>query len=233
MRRMWSRLRAMLRGWVDGGARDAELSEELRAFVEHDADSKIRSGMTPSKARRAALIELGGTEHVKERVRDVSAGARWEGIFRDIRYGMRSLGRSPGFSFSVIGNLSLGLAAMVVAFALINGGSLRRPSPSIQDPDRLVEIGILETNPRGMRAAPTAMADYPDVAGVLDEGMPSLEGLASFTESDVAVTLPQPRSVKAAFVSANYFDVLGVRPEIGRTFAPEEGGTASPVARTG
>ena len=60
--------------------------------------------------------------------------------------------------------------------------------------------------------------------------MPSLEGLASFTESDVAVTLPQPRSLRAAFVSPNYFDVLGVRPEIGRTFAPEEGGAASPVA---
>ena len=74
------------------------------------------------------------------------------------------------------------------------------------------------------------MADYPDVARVLDEGMPSLDGLASFTESDVAVTLPQPRSLPAAFVSANYFDVLGVRPEIGRTFAPEEGGAASPVA---
>ena len=60
--------------------------------------------------------------------------------------------------------------------------------------------------------------------------MPSLDGLASFTESDVAVTLPQPRSLPAAFVSPNYFDVLGVRPEIGRTFAPEEGGAASPVA---
>jgi predicted permease len=74
------------------------------------------------------------------------------------------------------------------------------------------------------------MADYPDVARVLDEGMPSLDGLASVTESDVAVTLPQPRSLRAAFVSANYFDVLGIRPEIGRSFAPDEGGAASPVA---
>ena len=230
MRRAWSRLWAMLRRVVGRGAGDEELSEELRAFVEHDADAKIRSGMTPEDARRAALIELGGAEQVKEHVRDASAGARWEGIFRDIRYAMRSLGRAPGFSFSVIGNLSLGLAAMIVAFALVSGGSLRRPSPSIQDPDRLVEIGILETNPRGMSPAPTAMADYPNVARVLDEGMPGLDGLASFTESDVAVTLPQPRSLQAAFVSANYFDVLGVRPEIGRTFAPEEGGAASPVA---
>ena len=62
--------------------------------------------------------------------------------------------------------------------------------------------------------------------------MPSLEGLASFTESDVAVTLPQPATFcqGAAFVSPNYFDVLGVRSEIGRTFAPEGGGAAAPVA---
>src|SRR5262245_63461286 len=60
--------------------------------------------------------------------------------------------------------------------------------------------------------------------------MPSLEGLGSVTDSDVAVTLPEPRSLRAAFVSPNYFDVLGVRPEIGRTFAPGEGGAASPVA---
>ena len=229
MRRAWSRLQAMLRRVLDGGAGDAELSEELRAFVEHDAESKIRSGMTPVEARSAALIELGGAEQVKEHVREARAGARWEGIFRDIRYAMRSLGRSPGFSFSVIGNLSLGLAAMIVAFALING-SLRRPSAGIQDPDRLVEIEILESRPIGSSAARTALADYPDVARVLDEGMPSLKGLASFTTSDVAVTLPQPRSLPAAFVSPNYFDVLGVRPEIGRTFAPEEGGAASPVA---
>jgi predicted permease len=231
MRRAWCRVRAVLRRWVGGGATDAELSEELRAFVEQDADSKIRSGMTPAQARRAALIELGGAEQVKEHVRDARAGAHWEGTFRDIRFALRSLGHAPAFSGSVIGNLSLGLAAMIVAFALINGGSLRRPSPSIQDPDRLVEIEILETNPRGMsRPAPTAMADYPDVARVLAEGLPSLAGLASFTESDVAVTLPQPRSIEAAFVSAHYFDVLAVRPELGRTFAPEEGGAASPVA---
>ena len=234
MRRAWSRLRAMLRRVLDGGASDEELSEELRAFVEHDAESKIRSGMTPEEARRAALIELGGAEQVKEHVREARAGARWEGIFRDIRYAMRSLGRAPGFSFSVIGNLSLGLAAMIVAFAFINGALGPSIIPGIPDQDRLAEIGILENVRLGrlvrLQAARTALADYPDVFRTLDEGMPSLEGLASFTESDVAVTLPQPRSLRAAFVSPNYFDVLGVRPEVGRTFAPEEGGAGSPVA---
>src|SRR5688500_9578354 len=229
MRRMWFRLRAVLRRMVSGGARDEDLSQELRAFVELDADAKIRSGMTPEDARRAALIELGGAEQVKEHVRESAAGARWEILVRDIRFAMRGLGREPGFSLSVIGNLSLGLAAMVVAFALING-SLRRSPQGIPNPDRLVQIGIQEEIGFRRGDARTALADHPDVVRTLREGMPGLDGLTSFTESDVAVTLPQPRSIRAAFVSANYFDVLGGRPEIGRTFAPEEGGAAAPVA---
>src|SRR5688572_17000081 len=108
MKRAWCRLRAMLRRLVDGGAGDAELSEELRAFVEHDTESRMGSGATPEGARRTALIELGGAEQVKEHVRETRAGVRLEGIVRDIRYAMRTLGRSPGFSSSVIGNLSLG-----------------------------------------------------------------------------------------------------------------------------
>jgi putative ABC transport system permease protein len=232
MRRVWSRLRTMLRRLVDGGARDAELSEEIRAFVEHDTESKIRSGMSPEEARRAALIELGGAEQVKERVREARAGARWESIFRDIRYAMRSLGQARGFSCSVIGNLSLGLAATIVAFAFING-ALLRPFPGVRDQDRLVTLGILERTPFGSTLPLTAMADYPDVVRALREGMSSLDDLASFTESDVAVTLPQPRSLPAAFVSPNYFDVLGVQPEIGRTFASEGGQGESAVAIIG
>ena len=95
--------------------------------------------------------------------------------------------------------------------------------PGVQDQDRLVEVGILNLSAFGWGLRRTVLTDYPDVVRASRWGMPSLEGLASFTESDVAVTLPQPRSLQAAFVSPNYFDVLGVRPEIGRTFAPEEG----------
>ena len=69
MSRLWFRLRAMLRRLLGGGVRDEELSEEIRAYVEHDTESKIRSGLTPEDARRVALIELGGAEQVKERVR--------------------------------------------------------------------------------------------------------------------------------------------------------------------
>ena len=232
MRRLWFRLRAMLRRMLDGGASDEELSEEIRAFLEHDIESKIRSGMTPKDARRAALIELGGPEQIKDGVREAAAGARWESIFRDIRYAMRSLGKARAFSSSVIGSLSLGLVATIMAFAFINGMLVPRPLPGVQDQDRLVTLGILENFFGRSFLRRTAWADYPDVVRALDE-MTSLEGVASFTESDVAATLPQPVSIAAAFVSPDYFDVLGVRPEIGRTFAPEEGGAEFAVAIIG
>ena len=226
MRRAWCRLRAMLHRVLDGGAGDEELSEEIRAFVEQDAEAKILSGMPPEEARRAALIEVGGAEQVKELVRDARAGARWESIVRDIRYAVRSLGHARAFSCSVIGNLSLGLAATIVAIAFLNG-ALLRPFAGVRDQDRVVTLGILEHTPLGPRLPSTALADYPDAFRALREGITSLDSLASFTESDVAVTLPQPRSLPALFVSPNYFDVLGVQPEIGRTFASEGGGDSA------
>jgi putative ABC transport system permease protein len=211
----------MLRRLWDGGARDEELSEEIRAYVEHDTESKIRSGMTPEDARRAALIELGGAEQVKERIRENRAGAWLESIFKDIRYALRSLGQAWGFSSSVIASLSLGLAATILALAMING-SMLLPLPGVRDQDRLVGVGIQNRSIFGWGLRRTVWTDYPDVVRAL-EGIPSLERLASFTESNLAVTLPEPRSLQVAFVSPNYFDVLGVRPEVGRTFAPGEG----------
>ena len=240
MKRTWSRLRAVLHRAWDGGARDAELSDEIRAFVEHDTESNIRSGMSPENARRAALIELGGAEQVKEHVREGRAGAQVESILRDLLYAVRSLVHARAFSLAVIGNLSLGLAAMIVAFAFING-ALLRPFPGVRDQDRLVTLEILENTPIGPRLPLMALADYPDAFRALREGMASLEGLASYTESSVAVTLPpstprgasRPRSLRADFVSPNYFNVLGVQPETGRTFAPQEGRAESAVAIIG
>jgi hypothetical protein len=103
------------------------------------------------------------------------------------------------------------------------GASVLGPFPGVQDQDRLVEVGILNRSRFGWGLRRTVWTEYANVFRALDEGIPSFDGLASFTESRVAANLPEARSLQAAFVSGNYFDVLGVSPEIGRTFAPEEG----------
>jgi predicted permease len=216
------RLRALARRLFRRDGIEQAIDRDLADYVERASAEKMRDGMSDSEARRAALIELGGAEQVKERVREGRAGAALESLARDIRYAMRSLGQARGFSLSVIASLALGLAATIVAFALING-ALLRPFPGVQDQDRLVEIGIQIRSPFGWGLRRTVTTDYPEIVRALEEGMPSLDGLASFTEGRVAATLPEPRSLQAAFVSPNYFDVLGVRPEIGRAFAPGEG----------
>src|SRR4030095_11237968 len=130
----------------DGAAGGEELSEEIRACVEQDAEAKILSGMPPEEARRAALIEVGGAEQVKELVRDARAGARWESIVRDIRYAVRSLGYASAVSCSVIGKLSRALARTILSIAFLNGGLLR-PFAGVRDQDRVVTLGILEHTP--------------------------------------------------------------------------------------
>ena len=208
------RLRALARRLFRRNGIEQALDRDLEDYIERSSAEKMREGMSDGEARRAALIELGGAAQVREHVREGRAGAYWEGVFRDIRYALRSLGQARGFSLSVVGSLSLGLAGTVVALALINGIK-PGPLPGVRDQERLVEVGILNQNRFGWRVRRTAWTDYPEVVRALREGMPSLEGLASFTESRVAATLPEPRSLQAAFVSPNYFDVFGVAPEIG------------------
>ena len=233
MSRFLSRLRALLGRVVDQDALRDELNDEIQAFLEHDIDSKIESGMTPAEARRAALNELGGADNVKERVWDTAAGARIESVVRDLRYAARSLSKARAFSLSVIGGLSLGLAAMIMALALVNAVFQPPIIAGVQNQERLVTLGIMGSfAPGRFSLRRTAWTDYPDVIRALD-GMSSLEGVASVVEADIAVSLPEPTTVRAAFVSPDYFDLLGVRPEVGRSFAPEEGGVGSAVAVIG
>src|SRR5919198_5704341 len=77
---------------------DEELDEELRAYVELLTEEKVGQGLGAEEARRAALVEVGGVEQVKERVREARAGAAIMTFLRDARYGARSLGKNPGFA---------------------------------------------------------------------------------------------------------------------------------------
>src|SRR5215510_16378670 len=101
------RLNNFWRNLFQRSRREQELTEEIDAYLEMLVEQKINEGLDPAEARRAALIELGGGEQVKEKVREARAGHLIETLWRDLRYGLQMLGRNP--SFTAVATLSLAL----------------------------------------------------------------------------------------------------------------------------
>jgi putative ABC transport system permease protein len=215
----WSRLKALTRRLSAGDKADRALDEELQAYLREDIECRIRSGDSPDEARRVALAELGGVEQVKERVRDARTGASLDTLLQDLRYGFRTLVKTPGYSLSVVGSLCLGIASVIVAVTFANAITLR-PFPAVREQQELVEIRIEECfhSHSGCIPMDTRHEDYL----ALREATTGLQGIAASTLTPVAAALPDARPLSASLVSANYFDVLGTTAVIGRTFASEE-----------
>jgi hypothetical protein len=116
---------------------EQELDAELREFLETSVEDKIRHGLSREEAVRAARIELGGLEAVKDRVRDVGWESVLESVWQDMRYGTRALRRSPGFAMTAIGILALGIGANTAIFSLLNAVMLR--TLPVHEPKQLVE----------------------------------------------------------------------------------------------
>src|SRR5919106_1680848 len=115
------------------------LDEELRAALELLVDEKIAAGMRPAEARRAATLELGRIEVLKEQVRDVTAGAILDTCGQDVRYAARVLRRNPVFTLTAALSLAIGIGANTTIFTIANGLLFRAPA-GVSDPGRLLDI---------------------------------------------------------------------------------------------
>jgi putative ABC transport system permease protein len=200
---------------------EQDLDDELRSSVELLTQEKMKQGLSQSAARREALIELGGIEQVKEEVRDVRAGRILEDFARDIRFAFRSLAKSPSFTVVAVLTLALGIGANTAIFSMVNGVILS--SLSYRQPQQLYVIN--EDVPQFTRTSPWGPW-FPVNAGnfILWQGncpaisSMALVGPASFNLTGHGI----PRQVNGVRVSADFFSMLGIRPELGRPFLPEE-----------
>ena len=196
------RLRSLFRK----SALDSELDTELRFHVERQIAANVSAGMSGAEARRTAMREFGGVEQLKEECRDARHTNYVHDFLQDLRYGLRMLRKSPGFTAIAILTLALGIGANSAIFSLVNG-ILLRPLPYRQ-PERLVSI--TDSYPPGALAAVRASMKTMEVAGYAEGQDLNLTGLG------------EPERIHGTSVSANFFSLLGVRAELGRVFADGE-----------
>src|SRR5262249_571825 len=120
-----ARARSFLGNLFFLGRRDSDLDQEIRSHLEMLIEENIRAGMPASEAQRAARIELGGSEQVKERVREIRRGNWLHSVACDCRYGARQLRKNPGFAAVAIATLAVAIGANAVVFSAWNAAILR------------------------------------------------------------------------------------------------------------
>ncbi|MGB8476315.1 MAG: ABC transporter permease [Candidatus Acidiferrum sp.] len=216
------RLRAWfyrLGGLFGKARREGDLSAELEGHLQLHIDDNLQRGMSPAQARREALMKLGGIEQTKENYRG-RRGLPWlEVFFQDLRFGARMLRKNPGFTLVAVLTLALGISANATIFSLVNAVLYKKPA--VHDPGTvLVVYGTTTKQLWGQNLNPVSSPNYfnwkrsNQVFTGMAAGDPYYNvNLTGDGEPERAATMR---------VTANYFSVLGVSPELGRTFAVGE-----------
>ena len=191
---------------------ERELDAELRFHIDMLTEQNVRSGMAPAQARDAALRTFGQIDRVKDDVRDTWLSRLTETLAQDLRFGARSIRRSPGFAFVVVLTMALGIGANTAIFSVVNG-VLLRPLP-YEDGHQLVVL---------RQQQPLADNDdmgfsYKEIVDYRTRSK-SLDAVVEFHSMwFILLGRSEPSRVSTGVVSANFFDVLGVQPLYGRTF---------------
>jgi putative ABC transport system permease protein len=195
---------------------ERDLDEEMQSILEMLTEEKIRAGRSPEQARREAWIELEGVEQVKARVREERHGAGLDSLRHDVRYTLRTLRRSPGFTLIAVLTLAIGIGATTALFSTLNAVLLR--DLPYAEPDRLV-AGVKTRE--GRIAGPVSRVDYFDFR----EHGHSFSDLAIVATGAPRVTVTgggKPQLVTAGLASWNLFQTLGVQPYLGRSFTLQD-----------
>ena len=209
---MWKRLIALIRG----DELDRGLNAEVRFHIEMETDKNIKLGMSQQDARLRALRSFGPMEKHKEETRD-ARGVSWlETLVADLRYGARALAKRPGYAALAVLTLGLGIGANTAIFSVING-VLLKPLP-YEHGNRLVVVQ--QSAPlAGQRQTGVSIQEYFDYRARADV----FDGLVEYHQMNFdLINRGEPDAVNTGVVSANFFDLLGIKPLIGRTFVQSD-----------
>ena len=181
-----------------------EMEEELRSHIQYRADDLERSGVDRAEAERRARIEFGGQERFREECYEALGGNFMETLIQDLRFSLRVLRKSPGFALVAVLTLALAIGANAVVFGVLNGPLLR--PLNVPQAESLRGIG------------PSMSQSYPDYLDLRDRNR-SFDGLAAYKFGVAGLDTGENPPPSWFFeVSGNYFDVLGIRPYLGRFF---------------
>ena len=195
-----------LRSFFRRAELDRDLDAEISAHLQLAVEENLQRGLSPSEARRQAVLRFGGPQQAKEQHRDARSLPSVETLLQDLRFALRMLRKSPGFTTVAVLTLALGIGANTAIFSLVNG-ILLVPLPYPQ-PERLVSI--TGTYPKGGVVAMREQMRTMDVAAYYEGHEFNLTGQG------------EPLRLTGTVVAAEFFSVLGARPELGRTFVPGE-----------
>ena len=196
---------------------DADLDQEVHSHLEMLIDEKIRAGMTPAEAQRAARIELGGVEQVKIHVRDSRTGAFLDSLMQDVRFAIRGLRRTAGLTAFVVVTLALGIGMTSGTFSMVDG-LIFRPYP-VAHPGGVV---TLAGTTHDSMIEDFSYREYLDIR----DKTKSYDGVIAYADMQAvgfgAEPAATPRVKGGMMVSGNFFRVLDVEPRLGRGFREDE-----------
>jgi len=196
--------------------RKRELQEEIDAHLQMAIADRVARGETAEAARQAASREFGNIPLVQDVTRQMWGPGWLEQLGRDVRYALRQLRKSSGFTITATTMLAVAICANSTVFSWIDGTMLR-PIPGARDTGELVSLQRGERN-----FSPTPPFSYLDYRDLREQNH-TLTGMLAYHHDWITLTGgAQPERVYIANVSANYFDVLGIKPMLGRFFVAED-----------
>ena len=195
-----------------------DLDQDIRDFIERETQDNIDRGLPPEEARYAALRKFGNVTRIKEETREVWTFVWLEPLAQDVRFGLRMLRRSPGFTTIAVLTLALGIGASTAIFSIVNSVLLR--PLAYREAQQLYVVR--EIIPELSQTYPTLPANLPNFR-VWQRECHSFKDVAIVMSTGATLTgYGEAENIYGGLASANLFDVLGIVPELGRTFLPQE-----------